>query len=188
MSKPLLFVSHMHMITCVRSCSPTWLCVGKLRKQGNNVRRSVTVLASSRQKVATPGEERESRRPSTAPQKAGLRSPAKTALKNKRKSEVQTDSRDNDHFDNVQRQSQRRTLIAKPPALSLSRNGAGVKKVTRSQEDKDGGADSKANVQNMRPPKKGKRVMRLDPQDKTSKRLFEGYPLPGEEGKDFALS
>lgn len=131
--------------------------------------------------MATPAEERESRRPSTAPQKAGLRSPAKTALKNKRKSEVQTDSRDNDHFDNVQRQSQRRTLIAKPPALSLSRNGAGVKKVTRSQEDKDGGADSKANVQNVRPPKKGKRVMRLDPQDKTSKRLFEGYPLPGEE-------
>lgn len=134
----------------------------------------MTVLASSRQKVATSEERRDSRRPSTAPRKPGLRSSTKKFLKD-RTSEEQTDSRDTNRFENVQQRSQRRTLVAKPTSISLRTRGVGGKKVSRDQDDKGGSPELKARE------KKGKRVMRLDPRDRTSKRLFEGYPLPGEE-------
>eukprot|EP00250_Pteridium_aquilinum_P015583 c22655_g1_i1 orf=649-2310(-) len=151
-------------------------------RTGSGVRRSVVTRASSRQKSASFLEERNSQRPAAALQKAGVsKSSAKKAFNSREKSEVRSDSRDDKQFGNAQKQSQNRTSISKPTAATFSRQGSlAVKRGMRSQEGRGVGAD-KAGVRKMGSQKRGKRVMRLDPRDQTSKRLFEGYPLPGEE-------
>lgn len=168
---------------------------GKAQKQGRTSKRSVSVLASSRQRVASSmGErqkmassmgERRSERHLASPEKSSfVKTISKTAFRRQEKSEEGYNSRDGTHPRDVGKKTQGRRPVTRPAEGSFpSKDSRTVKKALWNQGKKQGGADLKASTQarDVGSQKKGKRVMRLDPQDKTSKRLFEGYPLPGEE-------
>ncbi|MCO5560278.1 hypothetical protein L7F22_013889 [Adiantum nelumboides] len=150
---------------------------GKQRKQGPTARRSVSVSASLRQSVASSNEARSTQWPSAMRQKGGV--PTRTVLRSREKLELHSDSSDS----NVQKRTQIRAATSKAEtAVSWSRKGSlAIEKL--SQGDGKKNAKTKSSTQDTGSRKKGKRIMRLDPKDTTSKRHFEGYPLPGEDGK-----
>ncbi|KAI5067197.1 hypothetical protein GOP47_0017725 [Adiantum capillus-veneris] len=157
---------------------------GKLRKQGSTTRRSVSVSASSRQSVTSSTEGRSNKKRSARFQKGGV--PTRTIVRSQAKLELHTDSRDGSRSGNTQNQTEIRTSRSKETAaVSLSRKGSlAIEKLKRSQEDRKKTTKTKSTTQDKGSQKKGKRVMRLDPKDTTSKRIYEGYPLPGEEVKE----
>lgn len=158
---------------------------GKSQKQGRTSKRSVSVLASSRQKVASSMGERRSGRHLASPEKSSfVKTISKTAFRRQEISEEGYNSRDGTYPRDVEKKTQGRRPVTRAAEGSFpSQDLRTVKKTLWNQGKKQGGADSKASTQarDAGSQKKGKRVMRLDPQDKTSKRFFEGYPLPGEE-------
>ncbi|MCO5575748.1 hypothetical protein L7F22_029551 [Adiantum nelumboides] len=151
---------------------------GKQRKQGSTAMRSVSISASLRQSVASSNEGRSTKWPSAMRQKGGV--PTRTVLRSREKLELHSDSSDS----NVQKRTQIRAATSKPEtAVSWSRKGSlAIEKL--SQGDGKKNAKAKSSTQDTGFRKKGKRIMRLDPKDTTSKRHFEGYPLPGEDVRE----
>lgn len=80
---------------------------------------------------------------------------------------------------------QKQSAALKPTKSSSSHTDAKQiqKKAMRNQETRKESPNSKDSIKelNADKQKKGKRLICLDPKDKTSKRCLEGYPLPGEE-------
>ena len=76
-----------------------------------------------------------------------------------------------------------RNPVTSTEPLDFSRKDK--KTTNKLQSQVKGKANAEQNSNESR--KRGKRVMRLDPKDNTSKRFSRGYPCPGEEGNSLSF-
>ncbi|KAH7331999.1 hypothetical protein KP509_20G062800 [Ceratopteris richardii] len=148
---------------------------GKRMKAGNVTRRSLTASASLRQNVSSSKDLRKN-----SEVKGGIpaKIPTRTALGTAERSKC-SDSRSGSSKEHNKARASKAKDVA---AMGTSRkNSSKFDKPTANLSSHRNSVKSKTTELNKQPQKKGKRVMRLYSKDSTAKRIYEGYPLPGEE-------